>query len=1396
MIAMTLQHYISTWPNATRKTWAVRAAFVLALSLVTLGVVTSQTVMPPEIALSPEPLYLNGAKIKGNLTIAVANGEPTVAATYRDEFQPTKRYVGYFEPQACYKALLTSGGRGAYFDYAARKVSLEAKCVDSQNDGNFMNWATSSNVDIFRYGLTGGNRTTDNSSGNGLTIVERAWLPDSFYLNSPHYPEKFISNEMMIGRVEISSRFFPSGMWIYNCRNRLYFANKRDTNTNLGGVQSTCDAPFGVPGALSPNLPNTGGKNGNFYEVRNLVCDSSTAKDRVMSYNAATRRWEGLCFEYPAGHYKPVGQMQMNADSLRLSVFSYLQDDSTSRHGGVMRSPLKYLGPNQFDQNFNQLAAANTRAEWDAQTGVLIADPQGNDANYPNQGFPLSGAINYINKFGTLTMSPQINELELLAYQSKYKLNEPLSELYYEAVRYLQGKQPTSAATTSLDVNSVATKALKENYPAYTLWQDPFAGFNDRATAGKGCMRNNLLNVSNSFPVADRTVPGNTVASSPDTTRPAETSPALDAQFWSGVVGGFESGSATAYTDALNRTQTTSNLATNPTYSWLSNAATRVASNPPPLPVMANIDPSTEGSRGGSYLLAGIAYWANTHTFRADAPQARIKTFAIDVNQTGASEVSADYRRTRPLYLAAKYGGYDDDAAGNTGNPYTGGSNMRWQGAGEDAQNYFLASDAQRFLDALSSVFSKAVEETGSIAGGAISTQRLTVSQTAAVYQARFSPTANFWSGRLLRFPLTLGSDGSTLNISTTATWEAGQIMTATTAVDNGASRNIVIGAPPDKVASVLPTAYTWATLAQDHKDALNLVPYSTTLASDTLGSARLDYLRGDRRDELTPANPKGQFRPRDIVLGDIVNSGLVYQGAPSGSIADSGYSAFFNANKSRRPVIFANANDGMLHAVYESDGREAFAYAPGFTAGKMGLLTSRNYAHTTINDATPGTGEAYVGNQWKSVLVSGVGGGGQGVFALDVTNPAAFGASNVMWEFTDRDNVEMGNVIGTPQIVKLRTTASNASTPAYKWYAVVASGVNNYKQDGKVSLTGNPSIFIIDLSRKPSDTPAQTAWTEGVDYWRIELPQSSIAIAKGAVGLTSVKNFQTGAVDNLFVGDLQGNVWKLDFTLKGSSSLTNNATTNLTSFNAKVASSTPFFIATDSTGKLQPITGEPVVTSAFFDSRVISFGTGKFLEKTDFNVPAAVRSSFYTVLDNNSPGAYPVGGVTTGRSVLQQGSVATTGVVSVPPFVYGSTSPQKMGWYIDFDQSLGEQQVSDITSAFRQLFFGTIFPTQGACGEGGGRFFAVNTLTGGGVSEASQVGTLAAPLVFEVGTAALGSTNSTAQRTATRRIAVITQGSKGQATTSGAAGALAYSEQVGRLSWRQINNYQENKAK
>ena len=621
--------------------------------------------------------------------------------------------------------------------------------------------------------------------------------------------------------------------------------------------------------------------------------------------------------------------------------------------------------------------------------------------------------------------------------------------------------------------------------------------------------------------------------------------------------------------------------------------------------------------------------------------------------------------------------------------------------------------------------------------------------------------------------------------IGSIPTWEASRVLTAATKIDNGAARNLFIGPPIGRQGVDAPTAFQWANLVQLHKDALNSMPGGVT---DTLGERRLNFLRGDQRDEQSGTNPDGIFRPRDLVLGDIINSGLVYMGAPPADVAGADYRAFFDANKNRKPVVFVNANDGMLHAFYDQNGSEAFGYFPGFTAKNLNKLPDPDYIHASFVDSTPAVGEAYFGGKWRTTLVSGVGGGGRGVYALDVTNPETVTKDSALWEFTERDHPAMGNVLAAPQILKFRVPASSSTSPTYKWFAVVASGINNYAPGSYNYTSGNPSLFFLDLSFVPSPTQG---WVEGTNFWRIELPQSSTAVAKGLISFSSIKNINTGAVDNLYAGDLQGNLWKLDFSTEGTTRLGTDAAANFAVFNP-IASDRSLFVAKASDGtSLQPITGEPVVVNSYFGKKLVVFGTGKFLESVDTSVPLAITASFYSVMDD--------GVQVTGRTQLQQGTISSTGTLTVPAFTLGTpptvttTANIKAGWYVDFNNTLGERQVSDITAVFGKLIFGSIYPTKGACSEGGGNLYIVDALSGNGSSEISQVGILAAPLVLSLGSASYDRSDTAGQRTARQKIGVITQGSRGL-QASNFTDTETY--QTGRLSWRRLDNYQSIKAK
>ena len=186
--------------------------------------------------------------------------------------------------------------------------------------------------------------------------------------------------------------------------------------------------------------------------------------------------------------------------------------------------------------------------------------------------------------------------------------------------------------------------------------------------------------------------------------------------------------------------------------------------------------------------------------------------------------------------------------------------------------------------------------------------------------------------------------------------------------------------------------------------------------------------------------------------------------------------------------MIYVGANDGMLHGFDATTGEELLAYVPSdvyrLRNSRWGLskLTEADYgktgstnAHRYYVDATPTIGdictEEDVGScndgNWRSLLVGALGAGGQGIFALDVTDPTTFSETNastlVKWEFSDKDDADMGYTIGRPYIVRLCTTRVSGSGDKWTWYVLINSGYNNTEADGNVSTTGDAALFVIN---------------------------------------------------------------------------------------------------------------------------------------------------------------------------------------------------------------------------------------------------------------------------------------------------------------------------------------------
>ncbi len=219
--------------------------------------------------------------------------------------------------------------------------------------------------------------------------------------------------------------------------------------------------------------------------------------------------------------------------------------------------------------------------------------------------------------------------------------------------------------------------------------------------------------------------------------------------------------------------------------------------------------------------------------------------------------------------------------------------------------------------------------------------------------------------------------------------------------------------------------------------------------ADDTARANVVNYLRGEKTNEGTGA---GQFRVRSAVLGDIVNSDIVFAGRENfgyqnlspdnfdtNNLNTNSYAEFMLAKQSRKKMIYVGANDGMLHGFDAETMVEQFAYVPRSvlqdttTDGRPALaqLADQTYngSHRFFVDGSPWVGDACLkspasnctSTEWRTVLVGTTGAGGKGVFALDVTAPASFSTANVLWDFTGQGDADLGYTVGQPVIGRLR---------------------------------------------------------------------------------------------------------------------------------------------------------------------------------------------------------------------------------------------------------------------------------------------------------------------------------------------------------------------------------------
>ena len=386
--------------------------------------------------------------------------------------------------------------------------------------------------------------------------------------------------------------------------------------------------------------------------------------------------------------------------------------------------------------------------------------------------------------------------------------------------------------------------------------------------------------------------------------------------------------------------------------------------------------------------------------------------------------------------------------------------------------------------------------------------------------------------------------------------------------INNG--RNIfTYGDTDDDGVADTQVDFLWSNLSDtqrailDPETAAVLNPSPLTAAYD---SPILNFIRGDDSNEKATG---GTYRNRYSLLGDIINSWPLYIGAPPENYAISSFITFKNLYSGanlRDGRIAVGANDGMLHVFDEDDGSEVYAYVPSMLHGKLNRLKVLPYDsvnHTYYVDGKLTSVSAQINSTWKTVLTGGLGAGGTGLFALDVTNPDP-SSDKILFEVTGSD---VGYIYSQPSIIRLADD---------NWYIVTGNGYNT---------GGNGKLLLISLN-----DGTYTSLSTGV--------------TAGLSGATLVDTNSDTYADIAFAGDEDGNLWK--FYLGSSPP----------SPNPKRIYQPPLAIGTS-----QPITTRPEVGEHPRGGYMVLFGTGSLTSVVDAVDPAYPTQALYGIWDSG-PGA------------------------------------------------------------------------------------------------------------------------------------------------------------------------------
>ena len=832
----------------------------------------------------------------------------------------------------------------------------------------------------------------------------------------------------------------------------------------------------------------------------------------------ASSKWFNVVVEQ---ENKPTGILQARAsEGMRVAAMGYLSEKESSKSshdGGVLRAKMRDI---------------STEINSD---GTFKLNPD--NASEGN-----SGVINYINKFGD---------------RAPYDIDDPVAELYYSAIRYLRygafkwNSDGSQERIESIDPNPYpydATDYEKDGFPAYKDWDEdplrPIVNGQQTTTADAQCFSPTIFVLGDTNTHNDGNLP-NYPGSSIENDNVA-----------------LEKNGTTSYQKVAE---------------WQGISTWKVSSG------------ASAGGSGPTYAptfgLAGLAHWVKTNDVRPDIPNKKrpmnISSFFIDVLEANIpkTETSAGYYWTKgatatsdnklynSYYLAGKFGGADY----KTGVSYTRDNfdstidlnRSLWTNdpKGESSNEIFplgmpkayaVANTPKNMINAIHQAFqtigfaentvqsavqannSSSAElnltskngsrslinsgyivpqtNAGKITGYSVTNKGAIIDllkskpeEVPLTFHAGYDTTK--WTGYLKSFVLidpTKDTDTYGSDLLEAELWDAGEELFKQYHNTNYTSRKVM--SKKDNSASTPKSGFTefkasnanqFASSIQGNVFEKSAENFYNALVTDKKSPENLiNYMLGDNRYE-----GGNDFRIREgSLMGTSVYASvtpilkqditLPVVGVPRANGTTS--QCKYNSSRSG-DYVATSSNEGMLH-IFDMEGKEKFAYLPQTALPYIANYANPNYQHRYVNDGVSMLHEVCEGDVAKTYLIGTSGRGASSIYAIDITTDNF----QPVFEVNAKTDPDIGLLVSSPIV------ANDANG---KTVLIFSSGYNTPSDKGY--------LFVYDLK-------------SGSQLNKIELGKSGVGSPVAYDTPPDGSKVGDGAIDRVYVGDYEGNLWRL----------------------------------------------------------------------------------------------------------------------------------------------------------------------------------------------------------------------------------------------------------------------------